>query len=252
MSGPRALQGVRVTFAYRDLADVPVGDVPDLQVVTSLDLSHNQITSFGFLKHFPHLRTLVLDHNLIASPIPRLPKRPSLTYLSVSANRIKVLEDALPALAVAFPNLASLSFFGNPCCPLARLPSYSDATVARSARNAGAALAPAVLSRQDLASITPASGGVRPQARPLAASGASAASDSAAVVDGGFGGVFFGRGGSSVQGNVAAGVASAADMAAFAEYRGVCIAALPSLTALDGVAVSEEEREEAEALYGPS
>ncbi|KAJ6236448.1 leucine-rich melanocyte differentiation-associated protein [Anaeramoeba flamelloides] len=81
-----------------------------------LDLSHNSLKDLDGLESFSKLKSLVVDNNMLASPI-NLPKLDHLETLWVNKNQLKDLDQLLHSIKKSFPKLTYLSLFGNPCCP---------------------------------------------------------------------------------------------------------------------------------------
>eukprot|EP00041_Stephanoeca_diplocostata_P009844 m.154992 g.154992 ORF g.154992 m.154992 type:complete len:538 (-) comp17921_c0_seq5:63-1676(-) len=83
--------------------------------VSALDCSYNQLYSFGFLKHFPNLTLLVLDHNHIDTL--KLPVLHNLSTLWLNHNEIADIRSLLKMLTVQTPRLQHLSLLGNKGVP---------------------------------------------------------------------------------------------------------------------------------------
>ncbi|KAJ3446308.1 leucine-rich melanocyte differentiation-associated protein [Anaeramoeba flamelloides] len=81
-----------------------------------LDLSHNSLKNLDGLESFPNLTSLVVDNNMLESPL-KFPKLGNLNTLWVNKNQLKDLEQFLVSIKKSFPKLQYLSMFGNPCCP---------------------------------------------------------------------------------------------------------------------------------------
>lgn len=78
--------------------------------LTVLDLAHNLLDSAAFLQPLGSLESLNLSHNLLAHLA--LPPMANLESLNLAHNRL----EALPALAVCFPELIALNIAGNLIC----------------------------------------------------------------------------------------------------------------------------------------
>eukprot|EP00037_Helgoeca_nana_P016986 m.160264 g.160264 ORF g.160264 m.160264 type:complete len:288 (-) comp23784_c0_seq5:2801-3664(-) len=106
----------KLSIAWQDQArfDKTMATEAGPRTVT-LDLSHNHFRSFGFLRRFTQLQTLVLDHNDLTSL--KIPEIPTLETLWLNHNSIASLDPLLEFLVDATPRLQHLSLLGNPCAP---------------------------------------------------------------------------------------------------------------------------------------
>lgn len=107
----------RLSLAFRDIEELHPRIVEKFQRrVVDLDLSNNRISNIDALKSFELLETLVLDKNAISSHT-KFPPMPRLRTLWVNHNNITNLSVFIDKLVVATPNLRYLSMLGNDACP---------------------------------------------------------------------------------------------------------------------------------------
>ncbi|KAJ3440115.1 leucine-rich melanocyte differentiation-associated protein [Anaeramoeba flamelloides] len=107
----------KLTILRSDITEIPKNVIIEYgPKVTSLDLSHNSLTKLEGLSSFPNLESLVVDNNVLESPL-KFPKLKKLKTLWVNKNQLKDLEQLLSSVKTCFPSLRYLSMFGNPCCP---------------------------------------------------------------------------------------------------------------------------------------
>eukprot|EP00048_Salpingoeca_helianthica_P003891 m.71570 g.71570 ORF g.71570 m.71570 type:complete len:170 (-) comp12954_c1_seq1:169-678(-) len=105
-----------VSLAYRDLAEIPLGQIKNSASVRVLDLSHNALTEVKSLAAFQQLETLILDNNLLTSHV-KLPFLPKLKTFWVNNNRITNLSIFIEHTAASFPDLIYLSMMNNEAAP---------------------------------------------------------------------------------------------------------------------------------------
>eukprot|EP00048_Salpingoeca_helianthica_P003892 m.71574 g.71574 ORF g.71574 m.71574 type:complete len:196 (-) comp12954_c1_seq2:169-756(-) len=131
-----------VSLAYRDLAEIPLGQIKNSASVRVLDLSHNayvglsllftqeklcvllffandepiRLTEVKSLAAFQQLETLILDNNLLTSHV-KLPFLPKLKTFWVNNNRITNLSIFIEHTAASFPDLIYLSMMNNEAAP---------------------------------------------------------------------------------------------------------------------------------------
>jgi hypothetical protein len=83
---------------------------------TNIDFSLSSCQNFALLSRFSLLHTLVVDKVGLVS-LEGFPTLPTLCFLSLSGNTIRVLHRMLKALQKKCPVLTHLTLLGNPCCP---------------------------------------------------------------------------------------------------------------------------------------
>lgn len=108
----------RISLAYRDLSELPEGWHKKLSIgdITALDLSHNNLSDFKFLRDTDNLNTLILDDNNLTSHA-KFPVIGSLHILWVNHNKITNLSAFIETVAMYFPNLKYFSMMNNEAAP---------------------------------------------------------------------------------------------------------------------------------------
>lgn len=106
----------RISLAYRNITELPEGYIETLGDITALDLSHNNLSDFHFLKDITKLNTLILDDNNLTSHA-KFPFIESLHTLWVNHNKITNLSAFVETVAKCFPNLKYFSMMNNEAAP---------------------------------------------------------------------------------------------------------------------------------------
>ncbi|XP_069137018.1 leucine-rich melanocyte differentiation-associated protein-like [Argopecten irradians] len=107
----------RQNLAYQSLTEVPPELIErDGCKTAELDLTHNKISDLRFLVDYPHLKTLILDHNHIGSHV-KIPSMNKLHTLWLNHNKISNLSTFVATLVKSCPNLRYLSMMNNEAAP---------------------------------------------------------------------------------------------------------------------------------------
>ena len=107
----------RLSLAWRGLKCIPNDYSFMFGIFTKeLDVSNNFLRDLSFCCHFPKLKTLIVDGNLIGDDC-KFPRMERLKTLFLNKNQITNLNSFLGNAILSFPNLQRLSLLKNTCCP---------------------------------------------------------------------------------------------------------------------------------------
>jgi len=107
----------RLSVAYRGLTKLPPEVLDKCRhTLTDLDMSNNKVCDLRFLIDLEVLESLVLDNNLVTSQV-KMPRLPQLHTLWLNHNRIDNLGYFISTIAENCPNLKILSMMNNTAAP---------------------------------------------------------------------------------------------------------------------------------------